>query len=75
MILRGTQSLILKVTGETKFQTEYTRHKWSYWQISKPLEVNCIMPESTQLDASSFQITDILYQIPAEFSEENPLTC
>jgi hypothetical protein len=75
LVLRGTQSLILKVAGETKFQIEYTRQKWSYWQISKPLEVYCIMPNSTQLEASSFQITDILYQIPAEFSAENPLTC
>jgi hypothetical protein len=29
----------------------------------------------TQLDASNFQITNILYQIPAEFSVENPLRC
>jgi len=58
-----------------KFQIEYTWQKWSYWQISKPLEVYCIMPNSTQLEASGFQITGILYQIPAEFSAENPLTC
>jgi hypothetical protein len=33
------------------------------------------MTNSTHLDASSFQISDILYQIPVEFSAENPLTC
>jgi len=57
-----------------KFQIEYTWKKRSYCQVSKPLEVYCIMPNSTQLEASGFQITGILYQIPAEFSAENPLT-